>query len=333
MEKTERLLDLIALFLDAREPISWAELREAFPEEYDKGSVQACERKFERDKAELAELGIALEYRPGSDESKEGYQLSREEYYLPKLGLTPEEVAVLYAAGSAAHASGAFPGRADLGHALRKIAFASPVEPESGAQPVFVEHARGRPDVAEHLEVLWQALLSRKRVTLNYRGLGREEETTRAVDPWGICLRGGTWVVVGYCHLRKARRTFHVDRIAEVAVNREKPRTPDYEVPEDFGIEQVAAEQVWEYRFHEPVEVRLRLSAALSPLAPHLFPRAVADSGEWIVRATYLEGLLRRVLSLGEGVQVAGPAQAVERRTKMLEALIAGHQLAREQVA
>ena len=37
MDKTERLLDLIALFLDAREPLSFGDLREAFPEEYGKG--------------------------------------------------------------------------------------------------------------------------------------------------------------------------------------------------------------------------------------------------------------------------------------------------------
>src|SRR5205823_12727874 len=34
MEKTERLLDLVALLLDAREPVSFAELRDLFPDEY-----------------------------------------------------------------------------------------------------------------------------------------------------------------------------------------------------------------------------------------------------------------------------------------------------------
>src|SRR5918996_6634672 len=123
MERTERLLDLVALLLDAREPISWAELREQFPDDYGKGSDEAAERKFERDKAELLELGIPIKWHQGDDEKKDGYVVERNAYYLPEVGLTPDELAVLYAAGSAALASGAFPGNHDLVHALRKIGF------------------------------------------------------------------------------------------------------------------------------------------------------------------------------------------------------------------
>src|SRR5215471_11720669 len=111
MERTERLLDLVALLLDAREPITWAELREAFPEDYAASSDDAAERKFERDKAELLELGIPIQYVQGDDERKDGYVVDREQYYLPAADLTAEELAVLYAAGSAALASGVFPGR------------------------------------------------------------------------------------------------------------------------------------------------------------------------------------------------------------------------------
>src|SRR5688500_2664005 len=123
MDRTERLLDLVALLLDAREPISWAELREQFKDDYGRGSDEAAERKFERDKAELLELGIPIRWIQGDDEQRDGYVVERGSYYLPEVGLSPDELAVLYAAGSAAQASGAFPGSDDLAHALRKIGF------------------------------------------------------------------------------------------------------------------------------------------------------------------------------------------------------------------
>src|SRR3990172_9011916 len=208
MEKTERLLDLIALLLDAKDPLSWADLREAFPDEYGRGSLEAAERKFERDKAELADLGIALTYHPKDDEEREGYLLSREDYYLPAIDLTPEEMAVLYAAGSAALASGAFPGRADLAYALRKIAFVSREDPESAPPRLFVDHGRAGAALGGHLELLWEALLGRKRVRLRYQGVGRAEPTESDVDPWGLCLRRGVWVLVGYCHLRRRSLPF-----------------------------------------------------------------------------------------------------------------------------
>ncbi len=326
MERTERLLDLIALMLDATEPISWAEIREAFPDEYGRGSQEASERKFERDKAELAELGIGLEYRPPSDDSKEGYVLDREQYYLPELDLGPEEVAVLYAAGSAALSSGDFPGRGDLAHALRKIAFVSEEDPESLPPRLYADHGKGMGRVAEHLEVLWQALLGRKRVRLRYKGVGREDETVRDVDPWGVCLRRGVWVLVGHCHLRGGRRTFHVDRIAEVTLNRERPRSPDYEVPADFNVADVAREQVWEHRFHAPVEVTLELSDELLPLADRLFPGARRGEGSAVVvTASFLDGLLRRVLPLGEGARIVSPAEAKQRAAEMLGRIEAAH--------
>src|SRR4051812_37824306 len=109
MDRTERLLDLVALLLDAPEPVSWAELKAAFPEDYGQGSEEATERKFERDKAELLELGIPLVYVQGDEDRRDGYALARDAYYLPAVDFTPEELAVLYAAGSAALASGAFP--------------------------------------------------------------------------------------------------------------------------------------------------------------------------------------------------------------------------------
>src|SRR5262249_13784170 len=104
MDRTERLLDLVALLLDAPEPVPFADLREAFPDDYG-GSRDAAERKLERDKAELLQLGVPLEFvPPGQDDDRElgGYRIDRAAYFLPDPKLTPEEAAALYAAGSAA---------------------------------------------------------------------------------------------------------------------------------------------------------------------------------------------------------------------------------------
>ena len=132
MERAERLLDLVALFLNAHEPVSWADIQEAFPEDYAQGSAEANIRKFERDKADLLELGIALAYLQGEEREKDGYVLDRSGYYLPELKLQPDELAVLYAAGSAALAEEAFPFREDLAHALKKMAFAANDDPGAG---------------------------------------------------------------------------------------------------------------------------------------------------------------------------------------------------------
>src|SRR5256714_2374858 len=104
MDRTERLLDLVALLLDAPEPVSFADLREAFPGDYG-GGRESAERKLERDKAELLLLGVPLEFVPPSGESGReagGYRIHRAAFFLPHPHLAPEEAAALYAAGPAA---------------------------------------------------------------------------------------------------------------------------------------------------------------------------------------------------------------------------------------
>ncbi len=113
MDKAERLLDLVALLLDAREPVSFAELRDLFPDEYG-GSRAAAERKLERDKADLLDLGVPIEYvAPEQLDERDlgGYRIDRKTFFLPDPRLLPEESAALYAAGAAALATREFPAR------------------------------------------------------------------------------------------------------------------------------------------------------------------------------------------------------------------------------
>jgi proteasome accessory factor B len=329
MERTERLLDLLALLLDAREPIPWAELREAFPEDYGNCSDEAAERKFERDKAELLELGIPVAYVQGDDERKDGYVVEREAYYLPEVGLTPEELAVVYAAGSAALASGAFPGSRDLAHALRKIGFHGGQEFLSPRVRMELDTVQRGDELAGRLETLRDALAGRKWVQLAYYSPRSERTTERRVDPYGLAMRRGIWSLVGYCHLRLDIRSFQVHRIRDLKVNPAKPRSPDFEVPPGFRLQEHVASYPWEHRIHEPIEVQLSLRRDLAPLAAQIFPSARVERGpnapEVYVRATYLDGLLRYALSLGPACVVTGPPAAVLRWKGMASLVLAAH--------
>ena len=328
MDRTERLLDLVALFLDATHPVTWEEVRDAFPDEY-AGSFEAAQRKFERDKNELHELGIPLTHVHETDETPAGYVLDRNAYYLPEVGLTPEELAVLYAAGSAALASGAFPGRQDLAHALRKVGFfadgplpAPRVRLELGG----VADARELPG---RLELLWSAINNRKSVELDYFSPHGRAATTRKVDPWGLALRRGVWNLVGYCHLRNAVRTFHVHRIRRAEPNTKQPKVADFEVPKDFRLDAYVATWPWQHQFHPPLEVKIRLRGELVPLAEQVFPvkaQRVGEVAELSVSATDLDGLATYVLSLGADARITAPPQAVDRARVLAQRVLDAHQ-------
>jgi proteasome accessory factor B len=329
MDRTERLLDLVALLLDAREPISWAELREHFPADYGGISDDAAERKFERDKAELLELGLPLTYIQGDDDLKDGYVVDRGAYYLPEANLTKEELAVLYAAGSASLASGAFPGRDDLAHALRKIGFFAGDALPSPRVRMELGSAQPDPELSTRLEQLWEACAAKKFVQLVYASPKRSEVTERKVDPYGLALRRGVWTLVGYCHLRQGLRTFHVQRIRELKMNTARPRTPDFEVPADFSLDAHVAYYPWQHRFHAPMEVVLLLRGDSAQRVASLFPGAAVEPAEAGVRArlsvTSLDGLLRFCLALGPECRVESPEPAVTHVRQMAALILERH--------
>jgi predicted DNA-binding transcriptional regulator YafY len=71
--------------------------------------------------------------------------------------------------------------------------------------------ARGFPDPAV-LAALARGVLAHQRCSIVYQR-DDEPESRRELDPYGIVALHGRWYVHGYCHLRRGRRTFRVDRI------------------------------------------------------------------------------------------------------------------------
>ncbi len=333
MQKAERLLDLAAFLLRAAEPISWREIQEQFPDDYGGSSGEAAIRKFERDKAELLELGIPVRYMAGDEDLAAGYLVDKEDFYLPDLKLPPEDLALLYLAGSAALAQEAFPYARDLAHALNKLSFAAraPGASEVAASAALRLSAEddeggGNRDAARKLEQLSLAVGAKKRVHLVYAGAERRARTNRDVDPYGLYQRGGAWFLAGWCHLRKALRSFHLGRIVSVEVNAAAPRTPDFKVQKDFALVELATREPWEYRVHAPERCRILLDSPVSPEVRESFGvrsrwRDAVDGATVEVESTNSEALVRHVLSLGDRAEVLAPKGLRDRARSVLESL------------
>ncbi len=331
MQKAQRLLDLAAFLLRSAEPVSWREIQEQFAEDYG-GSGEAAIRKFERDKAELLELGIPVRYVAGDEDLAAGYLIDRDEFYLPDLKLPPEDLALLYLAGSAALASGTFPYSRDLAHAMNKLSFAARAPGASEAAALATRHLSGDPGPeapAALLEDLARAVAARKRVHLCYAGAERQAPTERDVDPYGLFQQGGAWFLWGWCHLRRAHRTFHLGRIQALTVNGAAPRTADFVPRPGATLAEVATRETWEFTVHPPVRCRVRLEPPTPAEVRASFgPRArVKEEGTATVvelDATNGEGLVRHVLSLGDRAELLAPKALRDRAREILSGLAKG---------
>jgi predicted DNA-binding transcriptional regulator YafY len=103
---------------------------------------------------------------------------------------------------------------------------------------------QGRRDygkVTEQLRLLREALLYQYRVTLHYRTGGQKKPTIYHLDPYTLIHFKGGLYLMGYAHNRKGIRTFAVERIDRVEVERERFEIPAGFTPEEqlqsaFGI-------------------------------------------------------------------------------------------------
>src|SRR6478735_2571856 len=99
-KRAERLVNLVIALLSTRQYVTAARIRSTVPGyEADDGSDRADEafkRMFERDKAELRDMGVPLETgRTSVFDTEDGYRIARAEYELPEITLTGEEAAAV----------------------------------------------------------------------------------------------------------------------------------------------------------------------------------------------------------------------------------------------
>ena len=269
-DRSKRLLDLVMILLRTRTPVTYRDIREQFPA-YQTLNAEAGLRAFERDKADLLELGVPIRYiTPDEDDSLEdgGYVIDMKRFKMPEVRLTPDEISALVLAASVAHAmpGGAYPKIVDL--ALKKLAFDLPDLPDTPTEfprpaPVLVHFPERRigvrPELGDIYATIEAATRYRKRVTLTYQAAATGIKSKRDLDPYALVYREGAWLAVGLCHLRQDVRTFRVDRIHE-AVMAPKPKSPDFDRPTDFDVKAYAQRSPWTFTSDPPEEVQLALT-------------------------------------------------------------------------
>lgn len=225
MNPVERLLNLVALLLESRRPLTFEEIRTTL-EAYGQSDRASAKRQFERDKDVLRGLGIPVEMAPTDVWAvDEGYHIPKEQYHLPEIAFTPEEVAALFVA---AHGAG---DEGDAAQAFQKLALHAP----SGLLAALGDVSRpaGEDASAPHLQAVAEAVSGHRRVRFGYRA-AQGEEGKREVDAWGLVYRRGSWYLIGNDRDRGEPRAYRLSRMtSEIKeVGEGDPRPDGFEARE-----------------------------------------------------------------------------------------------------
>jgi proteasome accessory factor C len=255
------------------------------------------ESQLDDDLALVLMIGVPP-YSPGDyldvEEDDEGRVTIRlAEYFRRPLRLTPAEGLALLAAGRALLAVPGSDPAGPLATALDKL-----------------ERALDLPDLVvevgepEHLAAIRDAVTNHQRVSIDYWSAGRDELTTREIDPAVVFFAMGAWYVGAYCHRARAERMFRVDRIRAVR------RTDEQFEP---GAATFEPGEVYNPRPSDP-RVTLRLSPAAA-WVPEAYPaEAVTELGngatEVVLTVSEPAWLERLLLQLGPEAEVIDPPEA-----------------------
>jgi proteasome accessory factor BC len=247
-EKLIRQLSLISFLMAQGRPVSALEIKREV-EGYSDMNDDAFARRFYADRAELESLGIELQVeKPGEGFFEaELYSLPPENFYLPAIEFTDDELAALRTALSLLTDAG-FAYAEPLRLALQQVAWGHPnplSEGERAPVEIAATASAGGRDLSQRLSKIETAISRRKTIEFTYYTMERDDTEARRVDPYHLVFRGGQFYLIGYSHERDAVRVFRLSRIRG-KVGYASKAEHDFNAPEDFDRRDYARRADWQ---------------------------------------------------------------------------------------
>jgi len=318
--RTERLVNLVICLLSTRRFLTAAQIATTVPgyehDPDDPRDHEAFQRKFERDKAELRELGVPLETGTASAfDAEPGYRIAHREYALPDIPLEPDEAAAVgIAARLWQHAGLA----AAASSGLAKLRAAGiDVDPQAtlGMEPVVTVDPAFAP--------LTAAARDRRAVAFEYRVPAGDAPTSRRLQPWGVVCWRGRWYVVGHDLDREATRCFRLSRILGAVRAVGKPG--GYQPP--AGVDLISHVARWS----GPVERHGRATVLVRPGRAAGLRRwareatSGPDGDRLVLPYADAESLAGTLVGYGPDVRVLDPPEVREAVIQRLKEIAARH--------
>ncbi|MDP9345289.1 MAG: WYL domain-containing protein [Actinomycetota bacterium] len=316
-EKLIRQLSLISYLMAERRPVTALEIRRDV-EGYSGMNEDAFARRFYADRAELESLGIHLTVDRPVDgvAEQENYSLRPENFHLPAIAFTDEELASLQFALTLL--DGEFAYAEPLRLALQQISWGRPSPLQTPAHrslALGLTGSAGGHDLSQRLAKIETAIFRCKTITFDYYTMERDEVGARKVDPYHLLYQGGQFYLLGHSHERGALRVFRLSRMRGKVAYASKAEH-DFKRPAGFDPRAYANRAEWQYG--DPAgEAQVWVSDRIAWLVERHFGRygeiTPTDGG---VLFTTLYASARQMaawaLSLGEHARIEGPAELVD---------------------
>jgi proteasome accessory factor C len=331
-EKLIRQLSLISYLMAERRPVTAPEIRRDV-EGYSVMNEDAFARRFYADRSELEALGIVLSVEKPVDGlvEQENYSLPPENFHLPPIEFTDQELAALH---TALHLlDGEFAYAEPLRLALQQISWGRPSplsSPEQQTVALGITGSAGGHDISQRLAKIETAIFRRKTIVFGYYTMERDEVGNRRVDPYQLLYQGGQFYVVGRSHERDAIRVFRLSRIRG-KVGYATKAEHDFQRPADFDPRAYANRIDWQFGDvvgTAEVWIGSRIAWQIERHFGHFGEvRPAEDSDDVVFITDYSNArqLIAWVLGLGENARIVSPPELATELLDRVHLLIERH--------
>ncbi len=336
-EKLIRQLSLISYLMAERRPVTALEIRRDV-EGYSGMNEDAFARRFYADRSELDSLRIQLTVdRPADGAAEqENYSLAPENFHLPAIEFTDEELAALQ---TALHLlDGEFAYAEPLRLALQQITWGRPSPlraPEQCSVALGITASAGGHELSARLAKIETAIFRNKTIAFDYYTMARDELGTRRVDPYHLLFQGGQFYLLGHSHEREAIRVFRLSRIRG-KVSYATKAEHDFRRPADFDPRAYADRSEWQLGDEQGV-AEVLISERIAWQIERHFGRfgeisrpeddGHGQAGDRLLRTSYSSPrmIVSWVLGLGEHARLLGPPELVEELQRRVTLLFERH--------
>lgn len=226
MQRLQRLYGIVEYMRSRREPVTVLELATRFG---------VGDRTIHRDIAALRDQDVPINGEPGRGG---GLQIGQE-YSMPPLGLSINELFGMWVSHRLSAISGSVPAGSGVSSAFSKVLDSLPTARRERFERVLERVIIGVPPTEDALEnagaidsdvytVCEEAFLNGRALRLSYEDR-HGNRTERTVAPHGLLVQSPLWYLMTFDELRRAARMFRLDRIKGASVDpvlKFEPRDP-----------------------------------------------------------------------------------------------------------
>jgi predicted DNA-binding transcriptional regulator YafY len=178
--------------------------------------------------------------------------------------------------------------------------------------------------ISNLIQAILNSIADQQIIHIHYTTLGKEESTTRNIEPVGIYFSNEQWYLIAFCQLRAAYRTFRVDQISALRQTGEK-FAQQHPSLKDYLAKIIRKEKL--------IKVVLQIDKSIARFLKQekynqgfVYETDLEEQTEMVFMVSSIYAIARWIMTMADHVLVLEPQNLQDQVVQMARRLLSRHQ-------